>query len=346
MVRGFDSPRIVALPDGRTLWMLQDAFVDRAYVEGAAERRMADIRYVNNVLLVQDRAGCFSLVSRGDQGHVEAFEPGTQPRDTWKQFWWAASASATSGQLQILWVEMTHDPTEDDDPTLRRNPLDGPAIHPVATWLGVYDLGTFGRLSFSPAPEPGVMPIVGFDSVDDPDTGYTFLFGNTFLQNLALEPLPPFGAHSATTTWLARVPIGRLDLPAEHWTGDGWSRDPGAAQPIAQEGRIERIMHPQLIGGVWWSVTKPDGFLGSEVVVETAPSPQGPWTVWGTAPAVARDPKPAELLTYAPVLTPWLDADGNPLVVLSQIDPRWWVNDGGDPTRYRPQALTVTRSDG
>jgi len=339
-VKGFDSPRIVPMPDGRTLWLLQDAFLD--YHGGATMREirmMTEIRYTNSAVLIQDQQGCFTAVAHGDRTNASSFEPGTNPKDPWHQYWWPAGASAAAGTLQIVWVEMTHDSTED------RPPMAGPAIHPVATWLGIYDIDTLQRLSFELAPNTGVFPIVAFDAVDDPATGWTYLFGNSFLQNLPLEPNPPLGAHSATVTTLARVPLGRLDGAPQFWDGEGWVADERAAVPIAQAGTIEHIMHPQLIKGVWWSTTKPNGFLGNTVIVETAPAPQGPWTLWGSVPATAHGPRDeiwAGSLTYAPVLAPWLDAaTGHPIVVLSQIDPGWWDHDGGDPARYRPQAIAV-----
>lgn len=45
-----------------------------------------------------------------------------------------------SGHVQILWVEMTHDPVDG------RGPLEGPAVHPTATWVAVYDKNTLERL--------------------------------------------------------------------------------------------------------------------------------------------------------------------------------------------------------
>lgn len=332
-IKGFDSPRIVPMPDGRVLWLMQDAFLDYDEIPST----MREMRYVNSAVLIQDTASCFTAVAHGNRRRAQPFEPGTGTDDPWKRFWWAGGASAASGQLQIMWIEMTHDPAEG------RAPLDGPSIHPVATWLATYDASSLARISFRRAPDSGVFPIVGFDAVDDPSAGYTYLFGNTFLQNLALEPVPPFGAHSATVTTLARVPLGRLDLDPEFWTGSTWSRNAESAVPIAEEGIIEHIMRPQLIDGTWWSTTKPEGFLGDTVIVETASAPQGPWTLWGTAPATPHG-DPTDVVTYAPVLAPWLDPDGLPIVVLSQIDIRWTVHDGGDPNRYRPQAFAVPRS--
>ena len=61
-------------------------------------------------------------------------------------------------------------------------PGDGLGWHPQSVWIATYDAGSLARLSFGPAPNAGVAPIYGY--AVDSDDDYTYLFGNTFEQNL------------------------------------------------------------------------------------------------------------------------------------------------------------------
>ena len=75
-------------------------------------------------------------------------------------------------------------------------------------------------LSFQPAPDSGVDPIYGYAVASDAE--HTYLFGNTFEQNLARQGGYYACPCSATPMYLARVPRGALDAAPEYRTGDGW----------------------------------------------------------------------------------------------------------------------------
>ena len=322
---GFDSPRVYPLGGDRYLWLLQDTFID--YARTATSMNTAT--YTNSTALLQIGA-CFTQIQRGAPGKAWSLEPGNG--ESFTHFFWPAGGSVDGNTIKIFWIEIIRDP-------VTGNPWDGPNVHPAGTWLATYDLASFTRLSFAPAPNPGVSPIVGFDAVDGPD-GFTYLFGNSFLQNFAREGGYGNVPHSATVMTLARVPRGKLERAPEFRTATGWSSDPSNAVPISSRFDVENIMHPTFLGGRWVSVTKPEGFLGLDVIVETASVPWGPWT---TAASVHATPRgdPADVVTYAPIPLPWADADGGVIVVLSQIDTGWEQHDGGDPARYRPRVFGI-----
>jgi hypothetical protein len=56
---------------------------------------------------------------------------------------------------------------------------------------------------------------------------YTYLFGNTFEQNLAREGGFRNGPHSGTEMYLARVPRGQFGSAPEYRAGSEWTTDPG-----------------------------------------------------------------------------------------------------------------------
>ena len=78
----------------------------------------------------------------------------------------------------------------------------------------------------------GPEPLYGYAVASDET--HTYLFGNTYQQNLTLEGGFWDGPHSATAMWLARVPRGRLDQAPDYWDGSGWVDDRDRAEPISR----------------------------------------------------------------------------------------------------------------
>ena len=103
-------------------------------------------------------------------------------------------------------------------------------------------------------------------------------------------------------------------------------------------------LQPRLIDGVWVSVTKPGDWFGNDIVVDTAPAPQGPWTRVRTmaAPTKTID---GTTNTYLPHLLPWRSPLGNLVVTMSHnawdmpnvASPRPWL--------YRPTFFEVEPPD-
>ena len=170
--------------------------------------------------------------------------------------------------MQVFWAEMvkTADPT----------PPDGLGWVPVGTWLATYDAATLARVSFQPAAVSSVAPIYGFAVASDAE--HTYLFGNSFDQNLARQGGFYACPCSATRMYLARVPRGALDPQPEFRTADGWSPDAGAAVPIVEPLLRREPDAPRFLDGRWVSVTKVDGYWGEELAIDVAPAPWGPWT--------------------------------------------------------------------
>ncbi len=321
---GTDYQHVYPLGDGRSLWLFQDAFLDHS---GAAER-LGQARFAHNVALVQDGA-CFTLFHRGTTAVPASFESGTGERPL-SRWYWPLGGEASNGRLQVFWVEMIKDGYEP-------GPGDGLGWHPGATWIATYDTATLARRSFAPAPNSGVAPIYGY--AVSSDESYTYLFGNSFEQNLAREGGFWAGPHSGTSMWVARVPIGQLDAAPEYRTDVGWSADPVDAQPFLRRYWTENPMQPRYIGGQWVSATKVDGYWGEELSVDVALDPWGPWTTVERRVMTPRGGDPA-MNTYHAHLLPWQE-NGSLVVVVSQ-NARDMVRDAyPHPWRYRPTVFTA-----
>ena len=245
----------------------------------------------------------------------------------------ATRGELDGGVLRVFWAEMVHDGAEPPAG-------DGLPWHPVQTWLATYDATDLTRLGFAPAPGPtpsGSKPPPLYGYAVASDDKFSYLFGNTYQQNLSLEGGFWDGPHSATEMWLARVPLGRLDERPKYWTATGWVQDPTKAEPIDSRYWTENPMQPRFVDGRWVAVTKENGFWGEDVAVDVAPDPWGPWT---TVQQVVADDDPI-LNTYGALAVPWLTPDGSLIVSLSRNARDMRRDAYPVPERYRPTFLTM-----
>ncbi len=317
-VLGHDYQHVYPLGGNRYLWLFQDTFVDYSGVA----TDLGQAVFAHNTALVQTGA-CFTLHHRGSITAPTSFEPGNGESRLAKWFW-PMGGQTFDGKVYVFWAEMGKDGYE---PT----PPNGLGWHPTRTWLAVYDANTMTRLSFEAAPNSGVAPIYGF--AVDSDAEFTYLFGNTFEQNLQREGGYLNGPHSGTKIWLARIPLGQFSAPLEYRTIDGWTYDAAAAQPILQRYWAENPMQPRYIGGQWVAVTKVNGYWGQTFTVDVANDSWGPWTTVENRSIEPRGNDPL-MNTYHAHLMPW--TDGGALVVSISQNARNMLRDAWPaPSRYR-----------
>ncbi len=321
---GWDYQHVYPLGGDRYLWLFQDAFIDHS--GGAVTLGQAS--FAHNVALVQE-GGCFRLLHRGSPVRPEPFETGTGSR-TLSTWFWPMGGEMHAGQLRVFWVQMVKDAY---DPL----PPDGLGWHPAETWVATYDPSTLARLDFRRAANPGVSPIYGYAVASD--DSHTYLFGNTFEQNLSREGGYWSGRHSATQIFLARVPLGRLSAVPEYRTADGWTLDAAAAVPILDRHWAEFPFQPRFIDGQWVGVAAVNGYWGDEFSVDVANEPWGPWTTVESRPISPRAGDPV-MNTYHAHLVPWRDPVGQ-LVVTMSNNARDMRRDAWPyPHRYRPVAFS------
>jgi hypothetical protein len=322
-VIGHDYQHVYPLGDGRYLWLFQDTFIDQP---GVADR-LDEASFVHNAAMVQDD-DCFTLFHRGSPESPDSFEPGTGESRVTRWFW-PMGGELVGDRLYVFWAEMHK---EDDPP-----PGDGVGWSPAQTWVATYDAGSLARLSFHPAADPGTEPMYGYAVASDDE--HTYLFGNTFDQNLSHTGGFYGGPHTATKMWLARTPLGQPTAAPEYRTATGWSRDPSEAVPYMDRGIVENPMQPRFVDGIWVSATRLDSYwdLDHRLLIDVASDPWGPWT---TVAQYAVPPDEAVMNTYHAHLMPW-SADGELVVSISQ-NARDMLRDAWpQPSRYRLQFVSV-----
>ena len=143
---GFDTPRVIALPDGRNVWTVQDAFISTT--PGA---RSASLRpptgFAHNALIVQE-GNCFTTlhgpVTPGEQCAVsDASYVGADMTATCSDWFWPLSGGLDQlGRLVVFYVDIVDDAGAGATT----------GAHPVSVWMARFDAATFDLISFMPAP--------------------------------------------------------------------------------------------------------------------------------------------------------------------------------------------------
>ena len=325
-VLGWDYQHVYPLGGGRYLWLFQDVFLDHS----GTKNTLGGARFIHNGAMVQD-GRCFSLLHRGSAERPDSFEVGDGSYDLRTKWLWPMGGELANGELWVFWAEMVKDPY---DP----RPPDGLGWHPRRTFLARYDADTLARTDFRRAPNDGVAPIYGYAVASDET--HTYLFGNTFEQNMVREGGFWSGQHSAASMYVARVRRGKLQDIPEYRTFDGWSPDPAAAWPIVQRFFAENPMQPRYLDGQWVSATAVDGYWGDHLAIDVAPNAWGPWSMVQYTPLVPRGGDPKKNTYHAQPL-PWRGAFGSLQITVSNNARNMERDAWNNPERYRPMVTVA-----
>ncbi len=323
-VLGWDYQHVYPLGDDRYLWLFQDAFLDHS----GTRTTLGTARFVHNAAMVQDGT-CFTLMHRGTAPKPGPFEVGDGTVDVRSKWLWPMGGELVDDRLFVFWAEMVKDPYDPDPP-------DGLGWHPNQVFLATYDAVTMERLSWESPRNRGVAPIYGYAVASD-DT-YTYLFGNTFEQNMLREGGFWNGPHSATKMYLARVPVGKITEWPEYRTVDGWSYAPEDARPIVDRFYAENPMQPRHLDGQWVATTAVDGYWGDALAIDVAEQPWGPWTTVQYGPLEPRNADP-KMNTYHAQPLPWRDPFGSVQITVSNNARNMLRDAWPNPHRYRPMVF-------
>lgn len=323
-VLGWDYQHVTALGGDRFLWLFQDTFIDHSGTASTLDKAS----FSHNAALLQE-GRCFSLLHRGTTSRPQPFERGTGTT-TLSTWFWPMGGEVHNGELHVVWVQMVKDAF---DP----NPPDGLGWHPAETWIATYDVNSLTRLDFRRAPNSGVAPIYGYAMVSD--STHTYMFGNSFEQNLSREGGYWNGPHSATRMYLARVPRGQVFSTPEYRTADGWSDNPAESVPILSRHWAEFPMQPRIVDGQWVAVAAVDSYWDELYTVDVANDPWGPWVTVESRRIAPRNTDP-KMNTYHAHLLPWRDGFGQLVVSISNNARNMFRDAWPHPERYRPLVFT------
>lgn len=325
----FDSPRVIALPDGRYLWTVQDTFISATPGARSSSLR-PPTAFAHNALIVQ-AGNCFTTIhgaaTPGEHCAVsDASYVGQAATATCSHWFWPLSGGVDQfGRVAVFYVEMVNE----------NGGGAAPGAHAVAVWIARFDLATLDLLSFAIAPAASADVVYG--TAVESDASFTYLFGWSMDQFNLPDPTSP----PPSKLFVARVPVGRFDMQPTYWNGSDWVADRAAAVAVnTDQSGFANAMQPRLLDGQWVSVVKPAEWSGAMVRVDTAPAAQGPWTTVQsvTVPTRTLD---GRTNTYAATLMPWRSGRGNLVVAISNN--AWQMNPVAidSPTLYQPRLFEL-----
>jgi hypothetical protein len=318
---GADYQRAYPLPDGRVLWLFQDAFLPTP----------TGTTLVHNAGLLQSGDG-FQLLRSGSAESPRSFlfADVTVP---WRHWYWPLGGDlGLDGELHVFVAEMV----EHGSSYLT-------SVEPMATWLVTIDSDDLTVVDQRLAPDPSAS-LYGWSVVSAGD--HTYLYAHCYRQ-FGWDPIwfaPETLGHDLDCcgdVTLARVPRGDFDATPEYWDGDGWSDDPEhAVAVIPVDGRDVNPTQVAVVDGRFVAVTKVGDWWGREIVLDAAPAPEGPWTTYDR---VRIEPECDRCNTYFASVVPF-GADGSSFVVGLSCNV-WGPVELDHYAHYRPMFVRVPLPD-
>jgi hypothetical protein len=327
LTRHYDAVLPVDLGDGRSLWFVQDAFLD--WVEDGPASKLSEMQYANSVAIAFDADGCSQLLVDGPNANGRiGFELSPIPNSVvWGHFFWPLAAVVEGGALSVTWAEMKRSPQQ---PTV----FDGIIRHPGRTFVATYDIDTLERLSWERFDDLGFG--FGFWAVAGTD-GWTYHFGNRNLLNLAMNGGYENGPHPATDNYLGRGPSLAGGV-TEVWDGTEWTTNLERAASVLSQGWAATMLRPRRDpGGRWVAAFNEEEFWGSDVVVLAAEGPTGPWREVSRYPATSVGDVPT--VSYHATIVDMSACEASVVVSSNAAD---WYDAIADPDLYQPFLLQVT----
>jgi hypothetical protein len=242
-----DQSTSLLLPDGRTMWLLDDT------IQGTLTRSggVRDWRMVHSTIALTDR-GC-TTIHTGPGGRSVIPEA----RDG--EYYWPQSAVVDGGKLFVFTMRIR----------TTKGSFAGTGMELAEMRYAPGRVPSFGRMHRTPAsgtPETSVQWGVSATRAE----GFTYVYGTRKVDQPSV-----FGKG----LYVARVPAGRLTTLGawRYWNGAGWGRT-GAREIHPAVGGVSTSVSAHRLAGRWVIVAKKDDFLGDEAIALVGPTPAGPFT--------------------------------------------------------------------
>ncbi|MCL3818523.1 DUF4185 domain-containing protein [Aeromicrobium wangtongii] len=313
--QGADVGADVRLQDGRRLWVFGDTL------------RSADFdgqRFVRNSMLVFSDE-CADVVIPADRGAL------VPDRDDGVGYWPMSIAKVERPGYDLvgLGMQRVRGAAAPDGAAAFKNLGSSIALFVVPRGrtpqlLDVRDLGPDSADASRPA----------WGAATAVDDGWIYLYGTA---------QPDKELVFGFSLQVARVrPDDLLDASRwRYWDGRRWqSRASSAAELIGAEGGVSQTLSVFEQDGRWYAVSKRDEFLGTDLVVWSAPAPTGPFTASAPVAQIPSDEDTGQLRYMRLAHPDLLPEKGSVIVSYSQnqTDVSKVVK---DPFLYRPRFLRV-----
>lgn len=304
---GADSAYSVDLGDGRTAWIYSDTFMGEVDENGG---RPKDSPFLRNSIIV-DEGGELTTHTGGTQAAPETLVtvPGADPAQRW---YWFGDATLEGDKLRVLLLEMK---------STGSGPFDFAFVRNAVATFDTADLSLDGITQLP-------VTTVHWSSAiyEDPDDGYTYIFGVE--DNQAQKY-----AH------LARVRTGSLTTGAWEYFADGdWVTGADAStrilEGVSNEFSVSRFQGKFTL--VTGDATEP---FSAKIVMYRADDVEGPYT--GKTELYTTPETGGNVYTYNAKAHPNL-GDGDRLLVTYNVNSIVSDDLYRDARIYRPRYIDVT----
>ena len=243
---GADATYSIPLPDGRTVWLFGDSFLDTVYADYS--RPGSDL--VRNTFVVQTGTSLTTLVTNTIDD-PEAFVSTPDPVNEW---YWPGDGTVIGETLYVYMEYFIKTGGGIFD------------FHYVRTDLVAFSLPDLTEISRTPAFEDENI-IWGASLMED--GSYIYVYG---------------AEETAFTKYshVARIPAGNIYGTKEFWNGSTWT----TTEPASNFGRLEKQSGLALDVSAQYAVfyhagkyrlVTQEGFLGPTIYTWESTSPKGPW---------------------------------------------------------------------
>ena len=243
---GADSAYSVTLPDGATAWLYSDTFLGEVDDDHG---RPIDSPFIHNSIIVDDD-GELTTYTGGTDAEPESLAVVSGDEET-PRWYWFGDGTVENGVLHVMLLEFEKIGDDVFDFAFAGNAI------------ATFDIADMSLTAITPLPESPVQ--WGSAIYEDPDDGYTYVFGVEDLQSQKF-------AH------LSRVPTGSLATTEWEYLSDGrWRDDPTTTDRIL-EGVSNEFSVSRFQGGftlVTGDATEP---LSTKIVMYRSNDIEGPYT--------------------------------------------------------------------
>jgi hypothetical protein len=242
-----DATLSVPLPDGRTIWLFGDSYLENV---NTTNNTLSCLFQIRNCMVVQDAANPSILTTIIDEGQSGVL------RSTFK---------LGPNDPAILWPG--HGFTDADTVYIYLDEIDGANMDNLGVYIAKLQLPGLQINGIYELPEYAGIQI-GRAVITDTASGYRYIYGNK-VDWIVWEP------------FVARTLIGtNIIAPYQFYTGNGWSFNPHAAAPISAD-FVSPGFSVFKMNNKFYMLTQENGLLtcglGREIYIMESDKPWGPF---------------------------------------------------------------------
>lgn len=312
-VTGGDGTYSIALPDGRSIFLMGDSYIGPV-TNGA--RSMQDHMFRNTYILY-DEGKVTAIYGANGEKSSAAVPPGE--KDEHQKWYWPGHGFVNANKLYIFQTLM----------------YQGEA----GMWGFKYERTDILEYEL-PNLELRKTSRVPFEGPEDIHFGMAALAENSYIYVYAQRDIDN-GLNPVADALVARTTIDNLYEHWEYFNGSGWSANPSEAVKMAglSSIAISSQFNVFKLNDKYVLLSQEKQFKSGEIYTFIADSPQGPWYNKQLIYKIQEEDDP-QLFTYNAMAHPQFQKDGM-ILISYNINNEDFVEQHNDVSTYRPRFLWI-----